>query len=82
MKYPAIASVKPMDNHILLVEFVNKERRIYDVTPLLGKEMFIPLKDPRLFKNVQVERGGYAVLWNEEIDISEYELWKNGISVS
>lgn len=28
--------------------------------------------------NVQVEEGGYAIYWNEDIDISEYELWKNG----
>jgi hypothetical protein len=28
-----------------------------------------------LFKAVKVEKGGYAVAWNSEIDISEYELW-------
>ncbi|MBU0600006.1 DUF2442 domain-containing protein, partial [bacterium] len=30
------------------------------------------------FKNVHVEPGGYAVAWDANIDISEYELWKNG----
>jgi hypothetical protein len=30
------------------------------------------------FKNVKVEQGGYAVSWNDDIDISEYELWCNG----
>jgi hypothetical protein len=29
-----------------------------------------------------VEPGGYAVAWNSEIDISEYELWQNGEETS
>lgn len=33
--------------------------------------MFQPLKNPVLFKSVQVEKGGYAISWGEEIDISE-----------
>lgn len=40
--------------------------------------MFLPLKGPALFKSVQVERGGYAIFWYNDIDISEYELWNNG----
>jgi len=40
--------------------------------------MFLPLQNPDFFKNVQVETGGYAVFWNEDIDISEYELWIHG----
>jgi hypothetical protein len=40
--------------------------------------MLTPLKNPALFKAVEVEQGGYAVIWNTEIDISEYELWSHG----
>jgi len=36
------------------------------------------LKNPVLFKSVRVEKGGYAIFWNDDIDISEYELWKHG----
>jgi len=49
-----------------------------DVSRLWDNEMFAPLKNPSFFKNVKVETGGYAVYWNDNIDISEYELWKNG----
>ena len=49
-----------------------------DVSRLWHNEMFAPLKNPSFFKNVKVETGGYAVYWNDNIDISEYELWKNG----
>jgi hypothetical protein len=56
----------------------NGEKKIYDVSRLWDKEMFAPLKNPSFFKNVKIEKGGYAVYWNDNIDISEYELWKNG----
>jgi hypothetical protein len=78
MKYPKVKSVLAIDNHNLIVEFDNNEKKRYDVAPLLNKEMFSPLKNPALFKAVKVEKGGYAVSWNSEIDISEYELWKHG----
>jgi len=78
MQYPRVISAQAIDNHTLLVEFDNAEKKQYDITPLLGKEAFAPLKDPALFKSVKVEQGGYAVIWNSEIDLSEYELWRNG----
>lgn len=82
MSYPKILSARATDAHTLLVEFDNNQKRKYDITPLLGKEMFMPLKDYALFKAVKVEKGGYAVAWNSEIDISEYELWIHGQSLS
>ena len=78
MQYPRIQSVKAVDDHILIVEFKDHQKRQYDITSLLDKDMFSPLKNPAFFKNVQVEKGGYAVYWNDEIDISEYELWIHG----
>lgn len=46
--------------------------------PLLSKTAFSPLKGPELFKAVTVDQGGYGVIWNSDIDLSEYELWRNG----
>lgn len=78
MNYPKINTAKAISNHILLVEFDNSAKKVYDVTPLFEREMFSLLKNPAFFRNVQVENGGYAVFWNEDIDISEYELWIHG----
>ena len=78
MNYPKINSAEALDNHTLLIEFDNSAKKIYDVTPLLQKEMFAALKNSAFFKNVRVEKGGYAVFWNEEIDLSEHELWTHG----
>lgn len=78
MRYPKVKSASAIDDHTLLVEFDNNVKKKYDVTPLLSKEMFYLLRNPALFKSVKVEQGGYAVVWNSEIDISEYELWNHG----
>lgn len=78
MNYPKINSATAIDNHTLLIEFDNAAKKIYDITPLLEKEMFAALKNSTFFKNVRVEKGGYAVFWNEDIDLSEYELWTHG----
>ena len=78
MQIHRVVSARAIDNHTLLVEFDNAGKRQYDITPLLSKDAFAPLKDPDLFKAVRVEQGGYAVIWNSEIDLSEYELWRNG----
>ena len=81
MQYPKIIKAKAIDDHTLMVQFSNQEVKQYDVHPLLKKSMFAPLQQPASFKNFKIESGGYALVWNEEIDISEYELWKNGTQV-
>lgn len=78
MNIPKIKSAEAIDNHTLVVLFDNNQRKKYDITPLLDKEMFILLKNSALFKSVKVDHGGYAVVWNSDIDISEYELWEHG----
>ena len=78
MNYPKINSAKAIDDRLLLIEFDNAAKKVYDISALLEKEMFSPLKNAAFFRNVQVENGGYAVFWNEEIDISEFELWTHG----
>ena len=81
MNYPKVESVTATDDHILIVTFDNKQKRKYDLSSLLEKEMFAPLKNIALFKAARVERGGYAVFWNDRIDISEHELWMHGESL-
>ena len=78
MQYPKVKSAFAADDHTLIVEFDNNQKKRYDVTPLLRRDMFSLLSNPAFFRTVRVEQGGYAVVWNENIDISEYELWING----
>ena len=78
MQYPKIKSARAIDEHTLMVEFSNAERRKYDITPLLDKERFFPLKQLGFFRNFEIDSTGCALIWNEEIDISEYEIWLHG----
>ena len=82
MKYPKIKAVSVIDDNTLAIEFDNKQKKKYDITPLLEKEMFLPLKNSAFFNCVKVEQGGYAVVWDNKIDISEYELWRHGKPMS
>ena len=79
MKYPRIHQAQAIDDTTLIIEFTNREVRKYDIRPLLQIPMFAPLRQPAFFRSFKVEPGGYAITWNEEIDISEYEFWKNGV---
>lgn len=82
MKYPRIHQAKAIDDTILVIEFTNQEIKKYDVRHLLETPMFAPLRQPAFFKNFKIEPGGYGIFWNSDIDISEYELWKNGVSLT
>jgi hypothetical protein len=55
---------------------------VYDLNERLLSPTFQPLQDVTLFNAVHIANGGYGVIWNEEIDLSEYELWMKGVEVS
>lgn len=76
--YPRVKAVRPLANKRLLVEFDNGEAKVYDCTPLLDSEVFAPLRNDALFRRVRAEEHGYAVIWTDEIDLAESELWLNG----
>lgn len=77
-KYPKIQSLKILPDKQLEVCFENGTRKIYDCTPILNEEPFNKLQDNTLFKQAHVDLYGYGVAWNDQIDLSESELWENG----
>ena len=79
MSVPRIASVNTLENLCLLVVFENGIERKYDIKKLFDKfPAFKKLQDVAVFTNVKVEVGGIAIIWNEELDLSRYEIWENG----
>ena len=78
LAYPAVRSVRPLPERRLEVTFSAGEVRIYDCRPLLNQEPFRALQDDSLFRRVHADPHGYAVIWNDEIDLAESELWING----
>ena len=82
MKPPKIVSVRIVSDHILNVAFDNNEVKEYDVSPLQEKDAYAPLKNVSMFRSARVDQGGYAIVWNDSIDIGENELWINGTPVN
>lgn len=81
MKTPKIRSVTPLEGKLLLVTFAGGVQKMYDCRSLLDLDRFRLLKQEAFFKAVSVDPGGYGVSWNDDMDLSEYELWTNGVEV-
>lgn len=80
--YPKVKAVQPLADYQLLISFQNNDEKIYDCLPLLDEHPFTLLKNKGFFKSVKVDNGGYGISWNDEIDLSEAELWQNGTLVT
>jgi len=77
--FPKIKSVHPLPDRKLRVEFENGEVRIYDCQPLLKESAFQRLHHEGFFRNVQIEKSGYGVVWDDNVDLSESELWLHSV---
>ena len=75
-----IKNVKPEDDYIISVLFTDGMKKEYDLKPLFDKwPEFNDLKNiSGLYDLVKVDPGGYGISWNDEIDLSADELYKNG----
>ena len=78
-KYQKILDVKPKKGKRLLVTFNNRIKKVYDCSPLIDDDIFKPLMNDALFNSVQADKHGYGVIWTDELDLSESELWINGL---
>ena len=76
--YPKVRSVEPRPGKALRVTFDNGVEKEYDCRPLLQSDAFLPLQDDAIFRCVHADPHGYGVIWNEEIDLAESEIWIHG----
>ncbi|MBE6471993.1 MAG: DUF2442 domain-containing protein [Coriobacteriaceae bacterium] len=78
-----VKGVAALPEHKLSVEFAEGVTKIYDAAPLMERiPVLKELEDEALFGSVQVDAGGYGIVWNDDIDLSCDELWDNGEEVS
>ena len=77
-----IKRISALSDMKLLVEFNNGVIKIYDTKKLVEEfDFFEPLKDPEIFSMASVDYTGSAVIWNADMDVSEWELWTNGVEI-
>lgn len=78
-----IKSVTPLQDYKLSIQFAEGITKIYDMTNLIeNNKIFFKLKNQELFASVEVDIGGYGVVWDDNIDISCDELFENGEVIS
>lgn len=84
MKFHKVKEVSALADLKLSVQFTNGTTKIYDVTPLMHRfPVFKTLEDNELlFREVEVDQGGYGIFWNDDLDLSCDELWENGAEVA
>lgn len=80
-RFPRVVRVGALPGHCLRVAFDNGQERLYDCTPLLESEAFRPLTNERFFASVHADPHGYGVLWSDDVDLAESELWLGGSPV-
>lgn len=79
MSNPKIRKIKiDSRQYILIVLFDNGVVKEVDFKEKLQEDFYNDLNNKMLFEQAQVDSGGYGVSWNDDIDISEYELWNSG----
>lgn len=78
-----IKSVKPLKDLKLSVLFQNGVEKEYDVHNLY--EAFPQFKeletDNALFRQVQVDAGGYGISWDDNLDLDAEDIWEDGNEV-
>ena len=78
-----VKTVAGLQDYVLSVQFAEGITKIYDIKPLFKrwKQFEIFSTTPELFFEVQVDQGGYGIVWNDELDLSCDELFEGGKTV-
>ena len=77
-----VKSVEAVKEYVLSITFENGEMKTYDIAPLFDKwhDFGLLATAKGLFEQVKIEPGGYAISWNDDLDLSSEELYLNGCS--
>ena len=71
--YPRIEYVKPNPDYTVTLIFDNKEKKVFDVVPYLGRGVFKELKNKRLFSSVKPFLG--SIRWKNGQDFCPDTLY-------
>ena len=71
-----VTDVVAQEDYKLLVTFADQSKRLVNLQPILGMEVFSPLKNVEFFNTVKIEGG--TVAWNDDIDIDPEYLYEHG----
>lgn len=73
MMQPNVKTVQPLPDYMLLLEYENGEKRLFDVKPYIAGSWFGQLQDEAVFRTVHP--CGTTVEWADGQDIAPHELY-------
>ena len=78
-----IEDIVPLQNNVLLVFFRNGTVKKCDLTKIFEErpQFAILQKQPSLFRNVQMQTGGYGVQWGESLMLSDRDVYNLGTDI-
>lgn len=75
-----IKELTACDDYTLHAIFTNGIEKVYDIRNMFHVyKPMLALEDIELFKKAKISPGGYAVEWNDELDLDANEIWEDGI---
>lgn len=80
MEFKRIKFVYPTDDYQIVAFFTDGKKKIFDVKSLMNK--YEPFKifetNKGLFFKARLAPGGYAVVWNDDLDIAADSVYYDG----
>ena len=76
---PQVTAVQATENHTLVLEFDNGEKKQFDVTPYIKGDWFGQLSDLTVFK--QVRTTPFGITWPDGQDICPDDLYYNSTTI-
>ena len=74
---PRVEKVKTLSEYRILVTFENGEKKLFDLKPYLGYEVFKPIKNVDEFNKIFIDFG--TVCWKCGADLSRDTLYIKGV---
>ena len=72
---PRVKTAKPLPSHKIVIEFLNGEKKVFDVRAYLDFGVFRELRDLNYFFQVKVANG--TLVWPHEQDICPDTLYED-----
>lgn len=79
---PIAIKAVPMQDMVVRVAFADGTEKLYDASRLIADfPCFDRLRDPSLFAKVEVDAGGFGLVWGDGLDVSIEDVWEFGTTL-
>ncbi len=81
-EYPTLKYIELLPGYRIFAIFDDGSIKLYALQERLQSPPFSALQDEALFYAAQIAHGGHGIVWNDELDLSEYEIWSKGRAIA